>query len=158
MMANPDDARAMVNALKARGFRLSIDDFGTGYSSLSYLQHFPVDRLKIDRSFLSSVNQINGQGILQHHRVTCRRCSASTSWPKASRPRHSSTTRSRWTAGSARASCSRAPRAAPADQLMLHDLVVPAVKPAVRPDTGPDASAAAGESAQAEPCAEARSA
>jgi diguanylate cyclase (GGDEF)-like protein/PAS domain S-box-containing protein len=53
MMTDSDVAIVRLNDLKALGVRIALDDFGTGYSSLSYLSRFPVDILKMDRSFLS---------------------------------------------------------------------------------------------------------
>jgi len=54
LMDHPAEATEVLGQLKALGVRLSIDDFGTGYSSLSRLQKFPVDVIKIDRSFLGA--------------------------------------------------------------------------------------------------------
>ncbi|MCK0507456.1 sensor domain-containing protein [Aromatoleum anaerobium] len=55
VMDNPDEAVALLQALKDLGVRIAIDDFGTGHSSLSYLKLFPLDHLKIDRSFVSDI-------------------------------------------------------------------------------------------------------
>jgi diguanylate cyclase (GGDEF)-like protein len=54
LMHNADASVQMLNQLKSSGIRISIDDFGTGYSSLNYLHRFPLDVLKVDRSFVCS--------------------------------------------------------------------------------------------------------
>jgi EAL domain-containing protein (putative c-di-GMP-specific phosphodiesterase class I) len=59
-MDDAEAATATLVALRALGVHLAIDDFGTGYSSLSYLQRFPVETVKIDRSFIAALGESAG--------------------------------------------------------------------------------------------------
>jgi predicted signal transduction protein with EAL and GGDEF domain/FixJ family two-component response regulator len=64
LMQDVKAAKAMLNALKDAGASLAIDDFGTGYSSLSYLRQFPIDTLKIDRSFVQNIHSAPDDAVL----------------------------------------------------------------------------------------------
>jgi diguanylate cyclase (GGDEF)-like protein/PAS domain S-box-containing protein len=59
VITNPERALRVLNSIKAMGVRLAIDDFGTGYSSLAQLKHFPIDTLKVDRSFIRDIPNDN---------------------------------------------------------------------------------------------------
>jgi EAL domain-containing protein (putative c-di-GMP-specific phosphodiesterase class I) len=59
IMTDPKAAAETMNNLRSLGVSISLDDFGTGYSSLSYLQTFPINTLKIDRSFIKRLGSSN---------------------------------------------------------------------------------------------------
>ena len=66
LLGNVDTAEAAMVRLKALGVRLALDDFGTGYSSLLYLRRFPFDKLKIDRSFVRSIEKAADAAAIVH--------------------------------------------------------------------------------------------
>jgi EAL domain-containing protein (putative c-di-GMP-specific phosphodiesterase class I) len=66
LIGNVESAQAAMNRLKALGVKLALDDFGTGYSSLQYLRRYPFDRLKIDHSFVRSIENAAEAAAIVH--------------------------------------------------------------------------------------------
>ena len=66
LLGNVETAEAGMLRVKALGVRLALDDFGTGYSSLLYLRRFPFDKLKIDRSFVLSIEKAADAAAIVH--------------------------------------------------------------------------------------------
>ncbi len=64
MIDNPDEMLRRIEDLHALGVRIALDDFGSGYSSLGYLQRFPLDKLKIDRSFVTALGESANGGVI----------------------------------------------------------------------------------------------
>jgi len=69
-MADPERTIELLKRLKTMGVSIAIDDFGTGYSNLVYLKRFPVDRLKIDRSFVRDITRDPNDSMLTHAMIT----------------------------------------------------------------------------------------
>ncbi len=66
LMQNPSQAILLLQHIKNRGFSISMDDFGTGYSSLSYIKDLPIDKIKIDQSFIRNIkNDLKNQTIVK---------------------------------------------------------------------------------------------
>ena len=66
LMERTDEVVELLRRMKTLGLKVAVDDFGTGYSSLSYLSRFPVDILKIDKSFVQHIGNDSGKGELVH--------------------------------------------------------------------------------------------
>jgi EAL domain-containing protein (putative c-di-GMP-specific phosphodiesterase class I) len=64
LIDNPDEMLKRIGELHKLGVRIALDDFGSGYSNLTYLQRFPLDKLKIDKSFVSALGTSSNGGVI----------------------------------------------------------------------------------------------
>jgi EAL domain-containing protein (putative c-di-GMP-specific phosphodiesterase class I) len=64
LIDNPDEMVKRINDLHGLGVRVALDDFGSGYSNLGYLQRFPLDKLKIDKSFVAALGRSSNGGVI----------------------------------------------------------------------------------------------
>ncbi|NEX00256.1 EAL domain-containing protein, partial [Rhodopseudomonas sp. BR0G17] len=63
LLQDTESTLAVLNQLRALGVKIALDDFGTGYSSLSYLHRFPIDKIKIDKSFVDTLTEEAGSAM-----------------------------------------------------------------------------------------------
>ncbi len=64
LIDDPEEMKKRFQELRGLGVRIALDDFGAGYSSLAYLQHFPFDKLKIDKGFVASLGRSGNSGVI----------------------------------------------------------------------------------------------
>ncbi len=64
LIDNPEEMLRRIEDLHALGVRIALDDFGSGYSNLGYLQRFPLDKLKIDKSFVAALGSFGNGGVI----------------------------------------------------------------------------------------------
>jgi len=81
-MQNPVRLIELLTNIKKLGVRIAIDDFGTGYSSLAQIQHFPIDTLKVDRSFIRNLAQDSRTKRLPKRSLPWAKLSSLPLWPK----------------------------------------------------------------------------
>jgi EAL domain-containing protein (putative c-di-GMP-specific phosphodiesterase class I) len=70
LIEEPERIKAHLETLRALGVRIALDDFGSGYSSLTYLRQFPIDKLKVDRGFVTPLGRSGNAGVIVQAIVT----------------------------------------------------------------------------------------
>ncbi len=101
--------REVMQQVRDLGVHIALDDFGTGYSSLLYLKGLPIDRLKVDRSFVSGLGTAGQDPTIVSTVVDLAHKLGLQWWPKAWRPRPSYARSGRWAVTRSRATCSGRP-------------------------------------------------
>ena len=106
LIDNPEEMIKRIKDLHGLGVRIALDDFGSGYSNLGYLQRFPLDKLKIDKSFVAALGRSANGGVIIQAIVALGRALGLSCWWRAWRPRSSACCCGWPAATRCRASCS----------------------------------------------------